>query len=64
MAFATVWQANPHPASLPCGGMPAVVPGMNVLESAMPPILPVPVFVPVSQQQVERLNPLVAARVR
>lgn len=32
--FAAVWQANPQLASLPCGGVPAMVPGVNVPEAA------------------------------
>src|SRR6185295_9323689 len=29
-----VWQANPHLASLPCGGMSAVVAGVNLSDAA------------------------------
>ena len=31
---ASLWQAVPHLASLPCGGLPAKVPGENVSDAA------------------------------
>src|ERR1700730_3233054 len=32
--FTTVWHANPHLASFPCGGLSASVPGLNASDAA------------------------------